>query len=95
MNSGTASNFFFTEGMGIGSTKENNKSKWPYEQVKALGVYHTYDVKLLGEKNVIERLDSIKKEYLVLKRIIHGKLTITKSFLIPKFIFVCATTNTK
>ena len=40
-----------TEGMWIGSTKEN----------EALGVYYTYDVKLLREKNFIERLDSIKK----------------------------------
>ena len=51
--------------MWIGSTKENNAKllgiKWPNEPIKALGVYYTYDVKLLREKNFIERLDSIKK----------------------------------
>ena len=35
--------------------------KWPDEPIKALGVYFTYDQKLLKEKNSIERLDSIKK----------------------------------
>ena len=54
-----------TEGMWIGSTKENKAKlpgiKWPNEPIKALGVYYTYDVKLLREKNLIERLDSIKK----------------------------------
>ena len=35
--------------------------KWPDEPIKALGVYFTYDQKLLKEKNFIERLDSIKK----------------------------------
>ena len=35
--------------------------KWPDEPMKALGVYFTYDQKLLKEKNFIERLDSIKK----------------------------------
>ena len=37
------------------------KIKWPDEPMKALGVYFTYDQKLLKEKNFIERLDSIKK----------------------------------
>ena len=35
--------------------------RWPYKPVKALGVYYTYYVKLLREKNFIERLDSVKK----------------------------------
>ena len=32
--------------------------KWANEPVKALGVYYSYDQKLLHEKNFIERLDS-------------------------------------
>ena len=56
-----------TEGMWIGSTKENKEKplgiKWPDEPIKALGVYYTYDLKLLRGKNFIERLDSIKKNY--------------------------------
>ena len=51
--------------MWIGSTKENKAkplgTKWPNEPIEALRVYYTYDVKLLREKNFIERLDSIKK----------------------------------
>ena len=54
-----------TEGMWIGSTKGNKAKppgiRWPNEPIKALGVYYTYDAKLLiREKNFIERLDSIK-----------------------------------
>ena len=65
-----------TEGMWIGSTKENKAKplgiKWPNEPIKALGVYYTYDVKLLREKNFIERLDNVKGyQYLVLERFIH------------------------
>ena len=35
--------------------------KWPNEPIKALGVYYSYDQKLLDEKNFIENLDSVKK----------------------------------
>ena len=72
-----------TEGMWIGASKENKTKpfgiKWPTEPIKALGLYFTYDLKLLKEKNFIERLDSID-----------GKVTIIKSFLIPKFVYVCS-----
>ena len=76
--------------MWIGSTKENKAKplgiKWPNEPIKALGVYYTYDVNLLREKNFIERLDSIKKLINIWSSrglSIYGKLTIIKSFLIP------------
>ena len=44
--------------------------KWPDEPIKALGVYYSYDEKLLAEKNFIESLDNIKKtyEHLVVQR---------------------------
>ena len=84
-----------TEGMWIGSIKENKAKplgiKWPNEPIKALGVYYTYDVKLLREKNFIERLDSIKKLINIWSSrglSIYGKLTIIKSFLIPKFVYI-------
>ena len=52
--------------MWIGSLKESKEEffgiKWPKIPIKALGVYFTYDQKLLKEKNFIERLDSIKLE---------------------------------
>ena len=67
--------------------------KWPDEPIKALGVYFTYNQKLLKEKNFIERLDSVKKLINNLSSrglSIYGKLTIIKSFLIPKFVYVCS-----
>ena len=85
--------------MWIGSSKENNAKplgiRWPNEPIKALGVYYTYDVKLLREKNFIERLDSIKKKKLISiwssrGLSIYGKLAIIKSFLIPTFVYICA-----
>ena len=66
--------------------------KWPKIPIKALGVYFTYDQKLLKEKNFIERLDSIKKLINIWSSrglSIYGKVTIIKSFLIPKFVYVC------
>ena len=55
--------------MWIGSKRHYKEKpfgiKWPDEPVKALGVYFTYDQKFLKEKNFIERLDSIKKYYLL------------------------------
>ena len=81
--SGLKINCTKTEGMWIGASKENKTKpfgiKWPTEPIKALGLYFTYDLKLLKEKNFIERLDSID-----------GKVTIIKSFLIPKFVYVCS-----
>ena len=63
--SGLKINSTNTEGMWIGSSKENKTKplgiKWPKDPIKALGVYFTYDLELLKEKNFIERLDSIKK----------------------------------
>ena len=83
--------------MWIGSLKESKEEyfgvKWPEIPIKALGVYFTYDQKLLKEKNFIERLDSIKKLINIWSSrglSIYGKVTINKSFLIPKFVYVCS-----
>ena len=63
--SGLSINSSKTEGMWIGSLRgkmeEPFSIKWPKTPIKALGVYFTYDPKLLKEKNFIERLDIIKK----------------------------------
>ena len=86
-----------TEGMWIGASKENKTKpfgiKWPTEPIKALGLYFTYDPKLLKEKNFIERLDSIKKLINIWSSrglSIFDKVTTIKSFLIPKFVYVCS-----
>ena len=65
--------------------------KWPDEPIKALGVYYSYDIKLLHEKNFIERLDSVKKRINIWSSrglSIYGKVTIIKSLIIPKFVFI-------
>ena len=95
--SGLKINCSKTEGMWIGSLKESKEEhfgiKRPKIPIKALGVYFTYDQKLLKEKNFIERLDSIKKLINIWSSrglSIYGKVTIIKSFLIPKFVYVCS-----
>ena len=86
-----------TEGMWIGSLRgkmeEPFSIKWPKTPIKALGVYFTYDTKLLKEKNFIERLDSIKKLINIWSSrglSVYGKVTIIKSFLISEFVYVCS-----
>ena len=61
--------------------------------IKVLGVYFTYDQKLLKEKDFIERLDSIKKRINIWSArglSIYDKVIIIKSFLMPKYIYVCS-----
>ena len=83
--------------MWIGSNRHYQEKpfgvKWPDEPIKVLGVYFTYDQKLLKEKNSIERSGSIKNLLIygppeAFCR--YGKVTIIKSFLIPKNIYVCS-----
>ena len=95
--SGLKINCSKTEGLWIGSLKGSKDKpfgiKWPKVPIKALGVYFTYDQKLLKEKNFIERLDSIKKLINIWSSrglSIYGKVTIIKSFLIPKFVYICS-----
>ena len=44
-----------TEGMWIGSSRDKTSKpfgiKWPDEPIKALGVYYSYDIKLLHERS--------------------------------------------
>ena len=37
--------------------------KWPSEPIKALGVFFTYDQRLLYEKNFQEKIDSHEEAY--------------------------------
>ena len=63
--SGLAINYDKSEGMWIGTSRKNKMKplgiKWPYEPIKALGVYYTYDLTLLHEKKFIENIDKVKK----------------------------------
>ena len=84
-----------TEGMWIGSSRENKTKpfgiKWPNEPIKSLGVFYSYDQKLLREKNFIEKLDSIKKLINIWSSrglTICGRVTIIKSLITPKFVYI-------
>ena len=94
-DSGLTINCTKTEGMWIGSLR-NNKTKplglkWPDEPIKALGVYYSYDEKLLREKNFIENLDKIKKLMNIWSSrglSLYGKVTIIKALIIPKIVYL-------
>ena len=82
------------EGLWIGSLKNNEMKplgiKWPMEPVKALGVFFTYDKKLLHLKNYSEKIDDIKKLINIWSSrglSIYGKVTLIKSLLIPKIVY--------
>ena len=55
--SGLVINSSKTEGIWIGSSWDKTSKpfgiKWPDEPIKALGVYYSYDIKLLHEKNLL------------------------------------------
>ena len=93
--SGRVINSSKTEGMWIGSSRDKTSKpfgiKWPDEPIKALGVYYSYDIKLLHEKNFIERLDSVKKLLNIWSSrglSIYVKVTIIRSLIIPKFVYI-------
>jgi len=93
--SGLMINTTKTQGMWIGSSRKNKAKplgiKWPDEPIKALEVHYTYDLKLLHEKNFIERLDSVKKLLNIWSSrglSIYGKVTVIKSLIIPKLVYI-------
>ena len=84
--SGLVINSSNTKGMWIGSSRDKISKpfgiKWPDEPTKAVGVYYSYDIKLLHEKIFFERLDSVKKLINIWSSrclSIYGKVTIIKS----------------
>ena len=73
--------------MWIGYLRENRSTPLELnEPVKALGVYYSYDQGLLLEKNLIERLDSVKKFINIWSArglSLYGRITVIKSLIIP------------
>ena len=93
--SGLKVNSSKTEGLWIGSLKNNQIKpfgiKWPEEPIKALGVFFTYNQNLLYQKNLKERLEDIKKLINIWSSrglSIYGKVTVIKSLLLPKFVYI-------
>ena len=63
----------------------------PNEPIKSLGVYYSYDQKLLREKTFLEKLDKIKKLINIWSSrglSLYGEVTIIKSLIIPKFVYL-------
>ena len=96
ISSGLSINWSKTEGMWIGSTR-SNKTKpvginWPNEPIKPLGIFYTYDLKLLHENNnFLENLDNIKKLLNIWYSrglSLYGKVTVIKSLVVPKVVYV-------
>ena len=63
--SGLKVNSSKTEGLWMGSLKGSEMKplgiKWPQDPIKALGIFFSYDKKLLNLRNFTEKLDKIKK----------------------------------
>ena len=94
--SGLAINYSKTEGMWIGSCRNNNLFgiKWPREPIKALGVYFSYDPAVLRERKTSLRIWIRLKKILNLWSCrglsLYGKVTVIKSLVIPKFVYICS-----
>ena len=93
--SGLKVNSSKTEGMWLGSLKGNEMKplgiKWPSDPIKALGVFFSYDKKLLFQKNFSERLDKIKKLINIWScrgLSLYRKVTIIKTLLLPKVVYI-------
>ena len=93
--SGLKVNSSKTEGLWIGSLKNNQIKpfgiKWPEEPIKALGAFFTYNQNLLYQKNFKERLEDTKKLINIWSSrglSIYGKVTVIKSLLLPKFVYI-------
>ena len=91
--SGLKLNVEKTEAMWIGSF--NNRVDTPFgvkwqKCVKFLGIFITYDVQLLVEKNFKQRLKKVKNtinSWKIRGLSIYGKVNIIKSILFPKMIY--------
>ena len=91
--SGLKLNVTKTEAMWIGSLRNCESEplgvKWK-TCIKFLGIFITYDVQLLIEKNFKQRLKKIKNTINLWKSrglSIHGKVNIIKTLLLPKMIY--------
>ena len=98
--SGLKLNVAKTEAMWIGSLQHcENKPlgvKWK-TCVKFLGIFITYDVQILVEKNFKQRLKKIRNTINLWKSrglSIHGKVNIIKATLLPKLIYPSSVIST-
>jgi len=67
--------------------------KWPQDPIKALalGIFFSYDKKMLYLKNFTEKLNKIKKSINIWSSrglSLYRKVTIIKSLLLPKVVYL-------
>ena len=88
--SGLKLNVTKTEAMWIGSLQNCENEPLGVKcktYVKFLGIYITYDVQMLVEKNFKHRLKKIKNSINLRGLSIYGKINIIKTLLFPKMIY--------
>ena len=92
--SGLKVNYSKTEAMWIGSSRQNTETplglKW-CDSVKALGIVFTYNEVDLLQKNFYDKLKDIRMQTRLWScqgLSLYGKVTIIKSPLIPKMLYV-------
>ena len=92
--SGLKVNYSKTEAMWIGSSRQNTETplglKW-CNSVKALGIVFTYNEVDLLQKNFYDKLKDIRMQTRLWScrgLSLYGKVTIIKSLLIPKMLYV-------
>ena len=77
-----------TEGMWIGTLKDSEMKphgiKWPQDPIKALGVFFSYDKKLLYLKNFSDDIKKLINIWSSRGLSLYGKVTIIKTLLLPK-----------
>ena len=98
--SGLKLNVTKTEAMWIGSLRNCEEEplgvKWQ-KCVKFLGIFITYDIQLLVEKNFKQRLKKVKNTLNLWKwrgLSIYGKVNIIKTLLLPKMIYPSSVLST-
>ena len=98
--SGLKLNVTKTEAMWIGSLRNCEEEplgvKWQ-KCVKFLGIFITYDIQLLVEKNFKQRLKKVKNTLNLWKwrgLSIHGKVNIIKTLLLPKMMYPSSVLST-
>ncbi len=93
--SGLKMNIEKTEGMWLGSVRENNKTplgiSWPKRPLRILGVYASYDSDECDKMNFGEKLkkaSGLLQLWATRKLTIYGKVQIVRTFIISQFNFV-------
>ena len=98
--SGLKMNASKTKAMWIGTMKNSSEKSMGLEwclTVKNLGVIYSYNQKVISSQNFQEKLDKIQKVINIWNMrglSLFGRVTIVKTLLIPKFLYVSSIIET-